>query len=575
MRRITVFDTTLRDGDQAAGFAFPAEKKLVLVRALAEAGVDIIETGFPLSSSADFEVCRRAALDLAGFKPERSGRPEDAGQDGPGTGAPLSAVMCRGRLKDIAETAKVFKGGISGVLHISLPVSKTHIAAKLNKSEKELLALAFETVSFAAGLTKTVELGAEDASRAEPAFLLDYCETALDAGAAIINIADTLGALTPGRTARLVTYLCRRITRFASRKAVLSVHCHNDFGLAGANTLAALEAGCGQAEVSVSGIGERAGNAALEELAVNLLARPELYRARTGLCLEKLPALINLTAEISGTAGSPMKPLSGWNSRAHGSGIHQQGLLKNAETYSLPLLERLSFVPERIVLSRHSGQAGARLFARRYCGLDLEEEALSRLTGLIKNAAETTTGLSEFIRILAGLDLLPSAYPGPLFPVSFTERLNFGPEIAPDKKGAQDKAAAKGSLSHTARAAPDFGSTGEAGTPLYRISAVLRRYRGTEVSGEPRVLEGDGSNQAGTIIQAVSAFSGYKLQLKRFALNGAGGKIRLYAEIAAKENRLYAIERIGSSAGLLFIQCCLDAVNGAALVEWKEGRPWV
>jgi 2-isopropylmalate synthase len=534
MRRIRILDTTLRDGDQAAGFAFSAEEKRALALALAEAGVDIIETGFPRSSPAEFETCRRIALELAGWRPEG---PRSAGV--PAAGRPLTAVMCRGRMRDIAEAAAVFRGGIPGALHISLPVSKTHIEAKFGKTEKEFLGLAVETVSFAAGLVPVVELGAEDASRADSAFLLDYCAAALDTGAGIINIADTLGVFAPPGIADLVTFLRKGIPSFDAGRAVLSVHCHNDLGLACANTLAAIEAGCGQAEVSVSGVGERAGNAALEELSVNLVTRPGLYRAWTGIRPEKIAPLLTLTAEASGTAGSPMKPLSGWNVRAHSSGIHQQGLSKNSETYAPSLPEWPLLVPERIVLSRHSGRAGAALFARRYCGMELDEALLSRLVPLIKAAPETTTELSEFIRMLISLRALPAAYPGPLLASSFSE---------------------------TFRAGTETGAASTAGdAPRYRMTASLTRYRAPASPGEGLTLTGEGETQAGVIFAAVSAGTGTELRLGRLAINGAGCKLRLYTEICVPGDRLYAIERTGSSIGCLLLDSCLDAVNGTAL----------
>jgi 2-isopropylmalate synthase len=519
MRRIKILDTTLRDGDQAAGFAFSAEQKIVLARALAEAGVDIIETGFPLSSPRELGICRRIALDLAEL-------PLDTAENQ----RPLTAVMCRGRLTDIKETVQIFQGGIPGVLHISLPVSKTHITAKLGKTETELLTLAQEVVSFAAGLAPMVELGAEDASRADGAFLADYCANALDAGAGIINIADTLGVLAPAAIAELVRFLCKAVPPFALGKAVLSVHCHNDFGLACANTLAAIEAGCGQAEVSVSGIGERAGNAALEEVFANLQARHELYHASTGIRAEKMAPLLSLAAEATGTIGSPMKPLSGWNIRAHSSGLHQQGLSKNAETYTPVLPEPFSLVPERIVLSRHSGRAGVDLFARRYCGMELEPQTLSQLTGLVKAASGISTGLTEFIRMLVDLHVLSPAYPGPFIRTTGSETTE----------------------------------TDSGGVTRYQITATLTRYQGPESSEGSYLLIGTGESWTKVVLETVSRCTGMDLQLKRVGINGGGDKLRLYGEICIQGKR-YGIERIGSTPGLLLLDCCLDGVNGTAL----------
>jgi 2-isopropylmalate synthase len=236
MTRLTILDTTLRDGDQAA--LFSAERKLAIAHALEDAGADIIETGFPCSSVSEAEVCARIARELSA----------------------LTAVFCRARISDIRASARVFREG-RGMLHISLPVSRINIGAKLGVSEARVIAMLREAVSYAKGLCLRVEAGAEDASRADRAFLAEYCEAARDAGADIVNIADTLGLFTPDSVRSLVSALVPI--------APVSIHCHNDLGLATANTLAAVSAGAVQAEVSVSGLGERAGNASLEEVALH------------------------------------------------------------------------------------------------------------------------------------------------------------------------------------------------------------------------------------------------------------------------------------------------------------------
>lgn len=505
MRRIRIFDTTLRDGDQAAGFAFSPDEKIALARALEAAGVDLIETGFPLSSALDREVCRVLARELS---------------------VP-TAVMCRGRREDIKKTAEVFRGGVPGVLHISLPVSKTHISAKFGRPEQHVLDLAAAAVSCAAGLVAMVELGAEDATRADRDFLVDYCGTALDAGAAIINIADTLGLCSPGEMGDLVAYLVNQLPRF-SAGAVLSVHCHNDLGLATANTLAAVAAGASQVEVSAAGIGERAGNAPLEEVYANLEARQDSLAADTGIRREKIGPLLDLAAGITGY-DSPLKPLSGWNARAHGSGIHQQGLSRRRETYSLPLLDRMNLRPERIVLSRHSGRAGLRLFARRYCGVDLPPEQLARAAGLVKGAPGAATGISEFLAILTELAALPPDY-RPLVIRSFSETL-------------------------CAQGWPQ-------GAPRFRVETVLGPYG--KDSAEPLRLKGEGETETAAVLAALSSLPGPPLSVKKTAQSGSGSRFRLYAEISAGPRR-YALERTGAIPGRLLCECCLDALNGEAL----------
>jgi 2-isopropylmalate synthase len=372
-----------------------------------------------------------------------------------------------------------------------------------------------------------VELGAEDAFRADRDFLLEYCRAALGAGARRVNIADTLGSASPGEVRDLAGFLCSRIPCFApeAKGAVLSIHCHNDLGLACANTLAALEAGCGQAELSVSGIGERAGNAALEEVAANIEIRSGETGLYTGLRPEKLPKLISMAAAMAGGAFSPMKPLSGWNTRSHGSGIHQQGLSRNAGTYSLPSLERWTTAPERIVLSRHSGRAGTALFAERYCGIELDEKTSALTAEKIKNS-ETLTGLTEFLCILSDMGKLPALFPGPFIRLSFTGTFT-GP--APERS---------------------------------QVGAVIGVYGAAEGTRE---ISGAGPDEAAAVSQALERLCGWKPEFSPPALNGSGGRIRLYTEIAPPSGRRYALERTGPSAAELLLLCGLDAVNAETL----------
>ncbi|MDR2135630.1 MAG: 2-isopropylmalate synthase [Treponema sp.] len=534
MRRVTILDTTLRDGDQA--FCFGGKEKLAFALALAEAGVDVIEIGFPPSGRLDFELCRTAARELCAREAREPQEPRNFAAAGGLPSRPLAAVMCRGLAGDISTSAGVFSGGIPGILHMSLPVSRIHIEAKLGKTQGEIIALAREAVSFAAGLVSEVELGAEDAFRADRDFLLEYCRAALDAGARRINIADTLGAASPGEAGDLAGFLLSRIPAFVPEAggAVLSIHCHNDLGLACANTLAALEAGCGQAELSVAGLGERAGNAALEEVAANIGLRSGKTGLYTGLRPEKFPELIDRAAAMAAGAFSPLKPLSGWNTRAHASGIHQQGLSRNAETYSLPGLERWAAVPERIVLSRHSGRAGAALFAQRYCGLAPDETTLARVTERIKNS-EALTGITEFLCFLADLGKLPAGFPGPFVRRSFA--LTFAaPENAP-------------------------------GPETFRVKAALSVYGSAEGARE---ISGAGEGEAAAVSQALGGLCGRCPDFSRVALNGCGGRIRLYAEIALPSGRRYALERTGPSAAELLLLCGLDAVNAEALRPYAE-----
>jgi 2-isopropylmalate synthase len=490
VRRIIIFDTTLRDGDQAAGFAFTKEEKITLARLLFAAGADIVESGFALASSLDYEVCRELAAEFPG----------------------ATALMCRCDKNEIVRTAKLFKGVQAGILHISLPVGRELAMAKMGIAEREILAMAKEAASIALDCgAASVELGAEDAVSADREFLADYCRTALEAGARTINIADTMGRSLPRQMGDLVSFLCDRVGEFRTQEAVLSVHCHNDLGLATANTLSAIEAGCSQAEVTALGIGERAGNAALEEVWANLRS----VNAFCGVVGERLKPLIRTAMSFS-RAVSPLKPISGWNARAHSSGIHQHGVQNGGY---LPSIEQ-PIAPERIVLSRHSGRSGVLLFARRYCNVDLGEKPrlLRKLTEALKNGGEPTIGITEFLALIASFD---SSFISPMICSSYLETF--------EAKGEKIR---------------------------FEIKATLRHIN-TEI-----VLFGRGRNT----LEAISA-AAPKLSIESVSVAGHNGNFRLYAEITAASGRLYAIERSGNAAGKLLLECCLDAINGEAAFD--------
>ncbi|MDR3182878.1 MAG: hypothetical protein LBT89_08180 [Planctomycetaceae bacterium] len=496
MKRLTILDTTLRDGDHAAGFAFSPADKPQLALGLAEAGVDIVEAGFPLASRTDYDACRNVTKILEG-------------------GHTKAAMMCRGNKNEIKKTAAVL--GSSGVLHITLPVSGSHIASGLNISRLQLLKKAEECVSFASGLVSAVEIGAEDASRADIDFLCEYCETVIEAGATIVNIADTLGVLSVPQVAKLIKLLQKKIPSFslentASGSAVLSVHFHNDCGLAAANTLAAVEAGCGQIETTVCGIGERSGNAALEEIAVNLAMHREIYKVQTGLRLERLSALTDSFYRAAGISLGPLKPVIGWNVHAHTSGIHQKGLESSPDNYSSAILRKSGSVPQRIVLSRHSGKSGVRM-AAAYCGLgELNDKAAEKILCRVKTTDKRTVGLTEFLVIIGELGLLPKGSPNPVCCSFFSEQSAGG---------------------------------------FHRIKTTL---------SDGRTYHGKGATAESAVMDTVNKISPFQIALERAELNGMNGQYRLYTIIKSNDKKT-ALERYGASPNRLMFECCLDVIN--------------
>ncbi|MDR1491785.1 MAG: hypothetical protein LBT05_03565 [Planctomycetaceae bacterium] len=502
MRRITVFDTTLRDGDQAAGLAFSRSDKPSLALALADAGVDVVEAGFPFSSDADFYACRETAAILRGSPAK-------------------TAMMCRARGAEIRRTANIL--GESGVLHLTLPVSDAHLVAAGNLTHTQLIEKAVKAVTFAAGMLSSLEVGAEDATRANVDFLCDYCEAVIAAGATVVNIADTLGVLTPPQIKTLIQTLRTRVSGF--RNAALSVHCHNDFGLATANVLAAVEAGCDQIEATVGGLGERAGNAALEEIAVNLALHPETYRAATGIRLESLADLTATFCRSAGISLGPLKPLTGWNVRAHASGIHQRGAAISKDNYSSEFVRMFGKIPERIVLSRHSGRAGVCLAAEQN-GLEaLDDDEAERILERIKRSDKRTFGVTEFYTLAGEFRLLPFGVPKPFCCSAYSEYHYDG---------------------------------------YSRVMATL---------SDNRTVVGEGLTAENAVLNAAREFFGLELSLLRMELNGRDGQYRFYAEIAIPGEENAAVERCGALPGRLLFECLLDAINRSQLKKCKNICP--
>jgi 2-isopropylmalate synthase len=391
MRNLSIFDTTLRDGDQAAGFAFLPDQKIALAKALDNYGVDIIEAGFPCSSEQEAAVCKKiAALPLRA----------------------RIAVMSRCIPADIMQTAQIFskKSRTKNIIHLSLPASTIQIHAKMKKTPEEMLSLMENCIYTAKNLCSSVEIGFEDASRADRSFLTVLCKRAIKAGAAIINIADTTGYLIPDEMTELLQFLIAKVPEFSSKAdahhTVLGIHCHNDRGLALATALAGIAAGAGQVDVTIAGLGERAGNVALEELSSVLVSRAEHLSITTGIHPDLTGSLCRLLFSFTGTSFSPLKPVTGYNTNAHASGLHQQGLFENQDTYITNKTAQFGMVKQRIIMSRHSGHAGVVLFLENFFGKKYSAHEYSKQIDLvladIKKAgdAENSVSITEVCTFL-------------------------------------------------------------------------------------------------------------------------------------------------------------------------------
>jgi len=362
IRKIKVFDTTLRDGEQSPGASLTGEGKVRIARQLERLGVDIIEAGFPISSPGDFQAVREV---------------------GKAVKKCAVAALARSLPQDIDAGLKALETAVKPRLHLFLATSEIHRKYKLGKAKSEILRLAVKAVTSARKHIDDIEFSPEDASRTEPEFLLEVATAVSEAGACTINIPDTVGYAVPDEFGKLVAFLRRRL----DKKITLSIHCHNDLGLAVANSLAAIAAGADQVEASINGIGERAGNASLEEIVVALHVRRNFWNTETGIKLSEIYRTSRLVSNLTGLIVQRNKAVVGANAFAHEAGIHQDGILKDRRTYEI-IEPSLIGVPESIlVLGKHSGRHA---LAARLVKLDyrIREKELEKIFVRFKEVAD-------------------------------------------------------------------------------------------------------------------------------------------------------------------------------------------
>ncbi|MCG6551320.1 MAG: 2-isopropylmalate synthase [Candidatus Magnetominusculus sp. LBB02] len=333
MRTIKIFDTTLRDGEQCPGATMNVEEKLQIARQLARLNVDIIEAGFPITSIGDFEAVKRVADEVKGV---------------------TVAGLARAVDKDIDRVAEAVKGAESGRIHIVIATSDIHLKYKLKMDREAVLAMSIRAVKHARQYTDDIEFSAEDATRSDWDYLCRVTEEVIKAGATTVNIPDTVGYTLPYEYGELIEYLMNKVPNVD--KAVISVHCHNDLGHAVANSTAAILKGAGQVECTINGIGERAGNTALEEVVMSLKTRLKYFDADTRINTREIYKASKLVSRITGIAVQPNKAIIGDNAFAHESGIHQDGILKERSTYEILNPEEIGISKSKLILGKHSGR---------------------------------------------------------------------------------------------------------------------------------------------------------------------------------------------------------------------------
>ncbi|HAH62734.1 MAG TPA: hypothetical protein DCL73_11630 [Treponema sp.] len=501
---LRILDTTLRDGDQAAGFAFSPEQKIRLAALIDGCGVDCIEAGFPCSSPAEYSVCKDIVQ-------------ADLRAD--------IAVMSRCLKDDIVKSAEVFSeinNARRAVMHLTIPVSDIQMRVKLHKTGAEILHVLDESVRLAGKLIGKVEIGFEDATRADRGFLSACCRTAAAAGAFAVNIADTTGSILPEELPELIRFLIREIPSFSDRRVLLSVHCHNDCGLALANTLAAVKAGAMQAEVTAAGLGERCGNTPLEELAYVLSTHGDFYQVMTGLRKEHFAELYRTLFAYCGTDFSPLKPVTGWNSDSHASGLHQQGIRADPSSYIANPVESYGMVHRRYVLNSHSGKNGLLAVINNLTNgaVALSEKDAELLLTEIKSLPENEVGVTALCDLL--------------YKHKFISR----------------KPLTEGSV----KTAYENG--------VYQV----------EVSSNQCRAEGTGDTLESALMVAVNTLFSLDVRFVTVSLSMywadgiENGRTRVYAELySGKSKKTYAVSACGKNKETALFCCLLDVVNAEQL----------
>jgi len=404
--RIIIFDTTLRDGEQSPGASMNKAEKLRIATQLEKLGVDVIEAGFPAASEGDFQAVKAIAKTLKVCQ---------------------VASLCRANDDDINRGWDAIKDAAHPRIHTFIATSELHMKYKLAMDADQVLEQAVKSVKLAASYTDNVEFSAEDGSRSDPDFLCKVFEAVIDAGATTVNLPDTVGYAIPEEYGDLIKYVMENTPNID--KAVLSVHCHNDLGLATSNTLSAIKAGARQVEVTINGIGERAGNTSLEEVVMSLNTRPNFFPQTTSIDTKRIYPTSRLVSMITGILVQPNRAIVGANAFAHEAGIHQDGILKNPMTYEIMKPESIGLSKNNLVLGKHSGRHALNSHIQEM-GYDLSKEELDTVFQKFKTLADKKKSIQdediealinegvlrsseifslEYIHVLSGNTVFPTA----------------------------------------------------------------------------------------------------------------------------------------------------------------------
>jgi 2-isopropylmalate synthase len=371
MDRVIIFDTTLRDGEQAAGGSLNVQEKLEIARQLEKLGVDVIEAGFPVTSPGDFEAVRLISQEIR---------------------APSVCVLTHANLKAVDDSWEAVKGASNPRIHIVLSSSDIHLFYQLRKSREQILQMSCDTVAHARKYCSNIEFSAMDASRTEPEFIYQLLKAVIDAGATTVNVPDTVGYAMPHQFGDLIDGVFQNVPNIG--RAIVSVHCHNDLGLAVANSLEAIKRGARQVEGTVNGIGERAGNAALEEMVMAIKTRPDFFNLTTNVDTTQIYRTSRLVSDLTGFLVQPNKAIVGGNAFRHSSGLHVDGMIKKAVTYEIIDPKSVGIPSSSLVLGKTSGRHAFRERLSEL-GYNLNDEDLNRAFTAFKELADKKKDITD------------------------------------------------------------------------------------------------------------------------------------------------------------------------------------
>jgi 2-isopropylmalate synthase len=502
--RVIIFDTTLRDGEQSPGASMNTGEKLRLATQLEKLGVDVLEAGFPAASDGDFEAVSRISGHLK--------RTE-------------VAALARTSKSDIDRAWGAIQHAAFPRIHTFIATSDIHLTYKLRMTRDEVVASAVEAVKYARSLTERVEFSAEDGSRSDRDYLCRVFEAAIEAGATTVNLPDTVGYAIPQEYAELIQYVIAHTPNI--HRAILSVHCHNDLGLATANTLSAISAGARQAEVTINGIGERAGNTSLEEVVMALHTRPNYLSFTSGIKTEFIYPTSRLVSMITGIPVQPNKAIVGANAFSHEAGIHQDGVLKNPMTYEIMKPEAIGLNTNKLVLGKHSGRHALRTHLKDM-GYDLSDEELQLVFTKFKELADKKKHVvDEDLEVLVTEGILQSHE---VFNLDYLHVIS--------------------------------------GTTVLPMASVRMMINGRPVQGAEY-----GNGPIDAVYKAVAGLTGTGSELLRFSINALTGGTDAQGEVTVRL-RENGLEAMGRGADPDVITASAKAyVNGLNRLEYLKAHP--